>query len=105
MTQHNTYSTLCLCGVIITIGAVTSDVDDTIHLDSHATMCVIRRNALIINDFDRPVDVSGFNPKGPATKSLRTVSAALAYTYPSSGKLAILIVHQARCTHSFFDTP
>ena len=69
--------------------------DFTTHLDSHADTCVVGRNALIFQDFDRPVDVCGFDPEGPVTSSLRTVSAALAYTKPSSGEVIILVVHQA----------
>ena len=72
-----------------------SQVDITTHLDSHADTCVVGKNALIVQDFDRPVDVCGYDPKGPVTKSLRTVSAALAYTNPTSGETVILVIHQA----------
>jgi len=55
----------------------------------------VGRNALIVHDFDRPVDVCGYDPKGKVSKSLRTVSAALVYTKPSSSDDVILLVHQA----------
>jgi hypothetical protein len=63
-------------------------------LDSHADTCVVGKNALIFNDFDCEVTVSGYDPSGE-TKSLRTVSAALGYVIPESGQNVLLIVHQA----------
>jgi hypothetical protein len=56
---------------------------------------VVGANALIFHDFEWPVDVCGYDPRGPVAKSLQTVSAALAYTKPSSGQVVILVIHQA----------
>ena len=64
-------------------------------LDSHADQCAIGRNALIVHDYDRPINVTGYNPTGPVAKDLKTVSAALAYDDPVSGETVILLVHQA----------
>jgi hypothetical protein len=50
-------------------------------LDSHTDACVVGKEALIFNDFDREVTVSGYDPSGE-TRSLRTVSAALGYVIP-----------------------
>ena len=79
------------------VGATSSTLADatTTHLDSHADCCVVGSNALIIHDFERPVDISGYDPNGPVTKSLRTVSAAVAYTIPTSGAVVMLVIHQA----------
>jgi hypothetical protein len=63
-------------------------------LDSHTDACVVGKEALIFNDVDRNVTVSGYNPNGD-TKSLMTVSAALGYVIPETGKNVILIIHQA----------
>jgi hypothetical protein len=63
-------------------------------LDSHADACVVGKEALIFNDFDREVTVIGYDPSGD-TKSLRTVSAALGYVIPETGKNVLLIIHQA----------
>ena len=52
-------------------------------------------NALVVQDFERLVDVCGYDPAGPVTSSLRTVSAALAYTRPTDGEVIILVIHQA----------
>ena len=39
-------------------------------------------NVLIKHDFERPIHVKGFDPKGPITKALHNISAALAYNDP-----------------------
>jgi hypothetical protein len=64
-------------------------------LESHADTCVIGKDSLIIHDFDRPVNVTGYDPNQPVAKALRTVSAALAYEDPVNGEVIILVVHQA----------
>jgi hypothetical protein len=61
-------------------------------LESHADACVVGKDALIFNDFDREVTVSGYDPSGE-TKSLRTVSAAMGYAIPETGQNVLLIVH------------
>jgi hypothetical protein len=63
-------------------------------LDSHADKCVVGKEALLYNDFDREVTVSGYDPSGE-TKSLRNVSTALGYVIPDTGKNVLLIVHQS----------
>jgi hypothetical protein len=63
-------------------------------LDSHADCCVCGKEVLVINDFDRDITVTGWDPAGE-TRSLRIVSAALGYTMPQSGKNVLLIVHQS----------
>jgi hypothetical protein len=63
-------------------------------LDSHTDACVVFKEALIFNDFDREVTVSGYDPSGE-TKSLRTLSAALGYFIPETVHNVLLIVHQA----------
>jgi hypothetical protein len=63
-------------------------------LDSHDDDCVVGKEALIFNDFDRDVTVSGYDPSGE-TKSLRNVSAALGYVIPETGNNVLLIIHQA----------
>jgi hypothetical protein len=36
-------------------------------LDSHADACVVGKEALIFNDFDREVTVSAYDPSGETT--------------------------------------
>jgi hypothetical protein len=64
-------------------------------LDSHADESVVGMEVITFQDFERPVNVSGFEPKGPVAMSLKTVSAGMAYNVPGIGRVVILIVHQA----------
>lgn len=64
-------------------------------LDSHADQCAVGSNSLIVHDYERPINVSGYDPNGPVAADLKTVSAALAYDDPVSGETMILLVHQA----------
>ncbi len=41
------------------------------------------------------MDVTTYDPKGKPAKSMKTVSAALAYDDPESGEVIILVLHQA----------
>jgi hypothetical protein len=63
-------------------------------LDSHTDDCVVGKEALLFNEFDREVTVSGYDPSGEK-KSMRTVSVALGYVIPETGKNVLLIIHQA----------
>jgi hypothetical protein len=62
-------------------------------LDSHADCCVCGKEVLVLNDFDREVTVTGWDPEGE-TQSLRIVSKAMGYIITHSGKTVLLIVHQ-----------
>ena len=41
---------------------LTDDGEQQTDFDSHADMCVIDQNALIVNHFNRPVNVIGYDP-------------------------------------------
>jgi Reverse transcriptase (RNA-dependent DNA polymerase) len=77
-------------------------------LDSHADQCAVGSNSLIVHDYERPINVSGYDPNGPVAEDLKTVSAALAYDDPVSGETVILLVHQAiyipAITHNLLST-
>jgi hypothetical protein len=66
-------------------------------LDSHADQCAVGRNYLVVHDYERgPMNVSGYDPSAPiAMMNLKTVSVALAYEGPVTGKTVILMVHRA----------
>ncbi|KAI2491972.1 hypothetical protein MHU86_22592 [Fragilaria crotonensis] len=64
-------------------------------LDSHADQCAVGSNALIVHDYDRPINVTGYNPNGPVDKDMRIVTGALAYDDPVTGETVILLVNQA----------
>jgi hypothetical protein len=63
-------------------------------LDSHVDCCVCKKEVLVLNDFDREVTVTSWDPEGE-TQSLRIVSAAMGYTIPESGQTVLLIAHQS----------
>ena len=69
--------------------------DSRTELDSHADTCVVGRNALIFHDFERPVNVTGYDPALGINKDVKTVSAAIAYDDPTTGEVIILVLHQA----------
>ena len=93
----------------LTLGLIDTCVVKTrTDLDLHADQCAIGSNALVFHDFDRPINVTGYDPNGPVHSNLRTVSSALAYDNGLTGKSVILVVHQAilipDLDHSLFTT-
>jgi hypothetical protein len=68
--------------------------ETTLELDSHADTCVVGNGALIINDFDRPVDVLGYDKSLGSTR-YKTVSAVLRYVHPHTGTWYHLVINQA----------
>lgn len=63
-------------------------------LDSHANMPVVGRNAYILADTDKVVDVSPFTPDY-SPMSVPVVDAAICYDCPYDGKPYILVVRNA----------
>lgn len=63
-------------------------------MDSHADTCVLGADALVVQDFMRPVTVAGYDPSQP-TQTFRTVSGVLAHVDPNSGGTYHLLFHQA----------
>ena len=68
--------------------------ETTLELDSHADTCVLGRDALIVSNYDRPVEVEGYD-RALGTKRYDTVSGALAYDHPQTGEVLLLVLHQA----------
>jgi hypothetical protein len=64
-------------------------------LDSHDESSVVGMEVITFQDFGRPVNISGYDPKGPVDMALKTVSSGMTYDVPESGRVVILIVHQA----------
>jgi hypothetical protein len=64
-------------------------------LDSHTNQSLLGFNTLVIHNFDKPVNIVGYDPRGPVTHSLHMISWVLAYDCPNTGATFILIVHQA----------
>ena len=63
-------------------------------LDSHADTCVLGCNALIIHDYERPCEVTGYHAK-EKPRTCKTVSGVLGYSDPATGKPFYLVVNQA----------
>jgi hypothetical protein len=68
--------------------------ETTLELDSHADMCGLGHDALILLDYDRPVIIKGYDPS-LGTKTYATVSGALAYDDPFTGEVYHLVINQA----------
>jgi hypothetical protein len=64
-------------------------------LDSHVDASMVGIEVITFQDFEHPVNVSGYDPKGTVAMALKTVSAVMAYDVPGSGRIVILIVHKA----------
>ena len=65
-----------------------------LELDSHADTCVLGADALIFLDYNRPVQVLGYDST-LGSKTFKTVSGALAYDDPTNGKTYHLVIYQA----------
>ena len=63
-------------------------------LDTHADNTVLGNCCLLIHDTGRKVDVSGFST-ALGSIELPIVSGAVAYDHPITGKVYILVFHQA----------
>ena len=64
-------------------------------LDNHAdTSGVSPAAALIFHDFERPVNISGYDGSVGSTQA-QVVSAAVAYDCPATGDTYMLVIHQA----------
>jgi hypothetical protein len=86
---------LKLCAITMNLGSIRQTVSACrSDLESHADASVVGMEVITFQDFERPVNVSGYDPKGPVYMALKTVSAGMAYDEPGSGKVVILILHQ-----------
>ena len=61
-----------------------NDIDTILELDSHADTCVIGKDCLILNYYERTVTVYGYD-RSLGAQYFRTVSAFLGYIEPKSG--------------------
>jgi len=68
--------------------------ETTLELDSHADTCVLGRDALIILDYQRPVNVVGYD-KSLGTQTYAIVSGMFANDDPQMRRTLHLDIHQA----------
>ena len=69
-------------------------IDTSLELYSHADTCVIGKDCLILNDYERPVTLYSYD-RSLGAQSFCTVSAVLGYIDPKSGQTYHLVIHQA----------
>ena len=83
----------------VKIGQIVSAISPQIN--SISTMeIVLGRNWLPIQNYNRPVDVSGCWDESQGSVECPTILGAVAYDHPVSGKTYILIYHQViHCKH------
>jgi hypothetical protein len=72
-----------------------SDDWSKVELDSHADTCCVGSDVLVVNEMLKTVKVSPFLQFLGTVSKVPIVSPAMAYKDPRSGKVFILIVHQA----------
>jgi hypothetical protein len=63
-------------------------------LDTHTDTMVLGRHCLVVQDFNRPVDVPGWDSTLETIKCL-TVTGMVAYDHPTTGKTYMLVFNQA----------
>lgn len=74
------------------------DVESFVDLDTHTDNTVLGSGCLLIHDTGRRVDVSGFATVLGSIE-LPIVTGAIAYDHPITGKVYILVSHQAIHCH------
>ena len=78
------------------LGTKTSLLEQRTELDSHADTSVVGCDtALLIHDYETPVQVQGYNGDAGERFNCRIVSAVVAYDHPASGDVYMLVIHQA----------
>ena len=73
---------------------VRNDKETTLEMDSHADTSVLGGGALVVADYNEPVNVQGYDPS-LGTKTYRTISGAVGYCDPGNGSIYHLVIHQA----------
>jgi hypothetical protein len=66
-----------------------------VDLDSHADTCCVGKDVLLVNMTMKTVKVTSFLQSLGSVTKVPIVTAAIAYDDPRSGKVFILIIHQA----------
>ena len=81
---------------VLNLSSIAYKVSDetTLESDTHADTCCLGEGALEILDHEEPVNVQGYDST-LGSKQYRTISGALAYDNPHSGKRYHVIIHQA----------
>ena len=66
-------------------------------IDNHVDKMVLGSNSLPVNDFERSLDVSGWDASAESVEC-KIISGAIAYDHPISGQVYIMVYHRSiRC--------
>ena len=75
---------------------MTSQTECRSKLDNHADTSVDgTKTALLIHDYNRPVQVHGYDEGVGEMEACRTVITVIAYDHPESGNTCMLVLCQA----------
>ena len=85
--------TLTQSSIRMLYSLASNDIDTSLELDSHDNTCVIGKDCLILNDYEIPVTVYGYD-RALGAQSYCTLSAVLGYIDPKSGQTYHLVIHQ-----------
>jgi hypothetical protein len=69
-------------------------LETSLELDSHADITVLRAGALIIQSYDQPVEVIGYDPQ-QGLQTFEMVSGVLTFDHPQDGQVYHLVFLQA----------
>ena len=76
--------------------ATTSQNECRSEIDNHADTCVVgTKTDLLIHDYDRPIQVHGYDEGVGEMEAFRTFNAVIAYDHLESGYTYMLVIHQA----------
>ena len=84
---------VCTMGIKVAKYSINSD-KTRLELDSHTGTTVVGKVCLMVHDFDRPVNVTGYDPED-GSKVCQTVKGVLAYDKRQTGKPYFMIINQA----------
>ena len=73
---------------------VHNNKETTLELNSHADTSVLGGGALLVADFNEPVNVQGYDPS-LGIKIYKTITGAVGYCDTVSGSVYHLVIHQA----------
>ena len=84
-----------VCTIIINVDKYPINSDETrLGLDSNSDTTVLVKGCLVVHDFDRPVNVTGYDPED-GSKVCQTVTGVLSYDHPHTGNPYFMVVNQA----------
>ena len=72
---------------------VHNNKETTLELDSYADTSALGGGALVVADFNEPVNVQGYYPS-LGTKTYKTITGAVGYCDPVRGRIYHLVIHQ-----------